>query len=166
MRDRRYRRSLFTLIEILVVMVIIVVLAGVLMAGTRAVFDKMRKSKAEAQIQAITLAFESHYNDRGYYPQQPTSGKIPKSLIDGVTNSSTGQLYLNVKDVGLSYDKNDFLVDPWFDGDDKGFWYYQCPGTHNVEKFDLWSHGADQDGYDGNSVGTLDVNDITNWRRN
>jgi hypothetical protein len=46
----------------------------------------------------------------------------------------------------------DFIMDAF----GNAFWYV-CPGTHNPQKYDLWSLGPD--GTDGT------VDDICNWKK-
>jgi prepilin-type N-terminal cleavage/methylation domain-containing protein len=58
----------FTLIELLVVMAIIIVLAGLILATSGYVQNKGRRSRAEAEIAAISAALENYKADNGIYP--------------------------------------------------------------------------------------------------
>jgi len=58
----------FTLIELLVVIAIICILAGMLLAGIRAVVIKMRKAATITLIKNIDLACNTYFNDWGKYP--------------------------------------------------------------------------------------------------
>ena len=70
-------RSGFTLIELLVVMSIIMVLAGLTLAGAGFAQTQARKSRATAEIQALSVALESYKADNGDYPRsKPVGGKL------------------------------------------------------------------------------------------
>jgi prepilin-type N-terminal cleavage/methylation domain-containing protein len=70
----RYRivvlRSLssFTLIELLVVMAIIAILASLILYAGNAVIIKGQRSRAAAEIQAMSTALEGYKTDNGIYP--------------------------------------------------------------------------------------------------
>lgn len=58
----------FTLIELLTVMAIIVVLASLVLMGTRFSQDKSYRLRAESEIRAMCTACESYKADQGVYP--------------------------------------------------------------------------------------------------
>ncbi len=58
----------FTVVEILVVMSIILVLAGLVLATSSYVHNKGARSRAEAEIAAISAALENYKADNGVYP--------------------------------------------------------------------------------------------------
>lgn len=58
----------FTLIELLVVMAIIIVLAGLILGTANYVQKKGYRSRAEAEIAAISAALENYKADNGVYP--------------------------------------------------------------------------------------------------
>ena len=59
----------FTLIEILIVIGIILFLAGLLLAVSGFVQEKGKRSRAEAEIAAMSAALESYKADNGIYPR-------------------------------------------------------------------------------------------------
>src|SRR5207249_181878 len=59
----------FTLIEILIVIGIILFLAGLLLAISGFVQEKGKRSRAEAEIAAMSAALESYKADNGIYPR-------------------------------------------------------------------------------------------------
>jgi prepilin-type N-terminal cleavage/methylation domain-containing protein len=63
------QRSAFTIIEVLIVMAIILVLAGLILATSGYVQNKGRRSRAEAEIAAISAAMENYKADNGIYPR-------------------------------------------------------------------------------------------------
>jgi type II secretory pathway pseudopilin PulG len=58
----------FTILELLVVMTIIIVLAGLILATFGYVQKKGARSRAEAEIAAMSTALESYKADNGIYP--------------------------------------------------------------------------------------------------
>jgi prepilin-type N-terminal cleavage/methylation domain-containing protein len=67
---RRPRRSdSFTLVELLTVMAIIAILAGLILAAGIGVINKGMRSRASAEIQAMSTAAEGYKTDNGIYPQ-------------------------------------------------------------------------------------------------
>ena len=73
------RRSGFTLVELLTVMAIIAILAGLILSISGYASKKAATSRAQSEIQAISTACESYKADNGTYPCQPlaVSGSIP-----------------------------------------------------------------------------------------
>ena len=64
---RRYNAG-FTVIELLIVMAIIIVLAGLILATAGYVQKKGARARAEAEIAAMSAALESYKADNGIYP--------------------------------------------------------------------------------------------------
>jgi prepilin-type N-terminal cleavage/methylation domain-containing protein len=63
------RAAAFTLIELLIVMAIILVLAGLIIATSQYVQKKGQRSRTEAEIAAISSALENYKADNGIYPR-------------------------------------------------------------------------------------------------
>jgi len=59
----------FTLIELLIVIAIIAILAGLVMAMAGYVQTKGKRSRAEAEIAALSAALENYKADNGVYPR-------------------------------------------------------------------------------------------------
>jgi prepilin-type N-terminal cleavage/methylation domain-containing protein len=66
----------FTLIELLIVMAIILVLAGLILATSSYVSKKGQRSRAEAEIAAISAALENYKADNGIYPRGNASDAL------------------------------------------------------------------------------------------
>jgi prepilin-type N-terminal cleavage/methylation domain-containing protein len=62
-------KSAFTLIELLTVMTVIAILAGLVLSGYRYAQDQGARKRAEAEIQALSVALESYKADNGDYPR-------------------------------------------------------------------------------------------------
>ena len=71
----------FTLVELLVVITIIIILAGLVLATVGYVQKKGARSRTEAEIAALSAACESYKADNGIYPRgnaaDPTTGTAP-----------------------------------------------------------------------------------------
>jgi type II secretory pathway pseudopilin PulG len=63
-------RYSFTIIELLIVMAIIIVLAGLVLGTAGYVQKKGARSRAEAEIAAMSAALESYKADNGAYPRE------------------------------------------------------------------------------------------------
>ncbi len=64
-----FRAAAFTLVELLVAMVIILILAGLVLATSSYVQKKGKRSRAEAEIAAMSAALENYKADNGVYPR-------------------------------------------------------------------------------------------------
>jgi type II secretory pathway pseudopilin PulG len=97
---RRYNNKLaFTIIELLVVIGIIIALAGLILATSGYVQKKGARSRAEAEIAAISAALENYKADNGIYPTNPDTDALnPSTDVDPVTGLpnkySKASLYL------------------------------------------------------------------------
>ena len=63
----------FTIVELLVVITIIIILAGLILATTGYVQKKGARSRAETEIAALSAACESYKADNGTYPRDIAS---------------------------------------------------------------------------------------------
>jgi len=132
----------FTLIEILVVVLILGILAGIVVPRLLDKPEEARRTKAAVQIRGLEEALAIFKLDNGFYPdteqglealvEKPATGRIPTRWRAG------------------GYIKK-IPKDPW--GND---YIYISPGSHG--DFDLSSYGADgQPGGDGDDA------DINGW---
>jgi type II secretory pathway pseudopilin PulG len=70
----------FTIIELLVVIAIIVILAGLILSTADYVQKKGARSRAEAEIAAMSAACESYKADNGIYPRDPSANTATDKL--------------------------------------------------------------------------------------
>jgi len=80
----------FTLVELLTVMAVIAILAGLILSISGFAQKKGALARAQAEIQALSSACESYKADNGTYPHQPlaVSGSIPlNAAIPSDSNS-------------------------------------------------------------------------------
>ena len=75
-RRQECRRSAFTIIELLIVMAIIIVLAGLIIGTSGYVQKKGARSRAEAEIAAMSAALENYKADNGIYPQDDATNAL------------------------------------------------------------------------------------------
>jgi general secretion pathway protein G len=134
----------FTLIEIMVVMVILGILAGLIVPRIMDRPEEARRTKATIQIQSIEQALKLYKLDNGLYP---TTEQGLQALVEP---PSVGRLARKWRDGGY-LEKGKVPLDPW--GND---FVYISPGLHG--DFDLMSYGPDgEPGGEGNDA------DINNW---
>lgn len=132
----------FTLIEIMVVVVILGILAGIVVPKLLSRPEEARRTKAKVQIRSIEEALGLFKLDNGFYP---TTEQGLKSLVE---KPATGRIPSHYREGG--YIKK-VPVDPWGQA-----YLYLNPGTHG--DYDLFSYGPD-----GESGGDGDNADIGNW---
>ncbi|MCI5147368.1 MAG: type II secretion system protein GspG [Candidatus Electrothrix sp. AR3] len=134
----------FTLIELMVVIVILGVLAGMIVPRIMDRPEEARRTKAGIDIGALEQALKLYKLDNGKYP---TTDQGLQALIEP---PSAGSLAKKWRDGGY-LDKNDVPYDPW-----DYEYVYICPGLHG--DFDLMSYGPD-----GEPGGEGENADINNW---
>jgi general secretion pathway protein G len=136
----------FTLIEIMVVVIILGLLAGLVLPRVLGQEEKARINAAKTQIRAIESALDAFKLDNGFYPatdqgldaliKKPETGRIPNKWREGG--------YLKPARIPK---------DPW--GRD---YVYIAPGNEGRE-YEITSYGADNEpGGEGNNV------DIESWK--
>jgi type II secretory pathway pseudopilin PulG len=166
------RRSPFTVIELLAVMVIVAILAGLILGVSRYASAKGHDSKTLSQLLALEDALGQFQEDRGYNMSTNAltndilqlGSHFPAADVNPIgtvattdpcyrftsgrfVHSQTGNPYIP------GYNGGPYL-DAW-----KRPFLYRCDGNqNNTSTFDIWSAGRD------GVIGTDD--DITNWKRN
>ena len=140
-RTRPVARSTgFTLLELLVVMVIIGLLAGIVAPRYFAQVGKSQVKAVKAQVDGLDKALEQYRIDVGHLPTNEQGLGALQVQPSGEQNWAGPYL------------KKDVPLDPWGNP-----YNYVVPGTHNND-YDLWSWGRD-----GKQGGTGEDADIGNW---
>lgn len=96
----RNGKAAFTLIELMAVITIIVILAGLVVGGMGFVSERQAKEKARVQIALLTKALEEYKLDMGTYP--PTTDKTG-SLATAAGTSTSSILYQALFKDGYDY---------------------------------------------------------------
>ncbi len=136
----------FTLIELMVVIVILGILAGLIIPRIMGRPEEARRMKARVQMESVETALRLYKLDNGVYPsteqglqalvEAPATGELPRAWRKG------GYL-----------EKGKVPKDPW------GHEYvYLSPGLH--DDFDLVSYGAD-----GQPGGEDQNKDVNSWEQ-
>lgn len=139
-----FRRTGFTLLELIIVMFILGLLAAIVAPRFMGETDKARVTEAKVQTRNFETALKLFKLDNGFYPdtqqglealvEKPHSGRIPTKYREGG--------YLEQREIPL---------DPWDNP-----YIYISPGLNG--DFDIVSYGADgQEGGEGYDA------DIKNW---
>jgi general secretion pathway protein G len=138
------RRSAFTLLEVLVVIVVIALLATFVAPNLFRNVGDAKTATAKAQIESLSTALDTNRLDNGRYPStaQGLAALWQKPTIDPPTNWREPYVRKAIPD------------DPW------GRPYvYVAPGKANPSGFDLATYGADgQPGGDGDNA------DVLSWK--
>jgi len=139
-RRKRHGEQGFTLVELLVVMVILVLLASVVGPRVLGYLGSSRAKTAKVQIEALSASLELYKLDNGSYP---SSNDGLKALVEQPAGQSSWS--------GPYLKKRKLPLDPW--GQD---YNYRFPGKHG--EFDIFSFGADKkEGGDGENA------DVVSW---
>ena len=153
------RKSAFTLVEIMVVVAIIAILAGLVLGTAGYATRKADHSKAVADMEKIKNGLEEYRLQYGGYPENLNEDN-PKALSAALWEKPQDdgiKPFLIMKgwnDDAIQYD----VLDPW----GNPYHYYYNPkgdpryAEHNNSKFgyDLWSDGPDK---------VEEADDINNW---
>jgi len=126
----------FSLIELLVVLMILGLIAGLVVPNVLERGEDAKLKAAAAEVQRLSMAVDEYYLDNGRPPEELNQ------LVDKPASASNWNgPYINESN----------LNDPW-----ENSYQYRYPGQHR--SYDIWSHGAD-----GSPGGEGTNADITSW---
>lgn len=177
----RRRHRGFTLIEMLATITIIVILAGLVVAGMDYVKEKQKRATAELQIKLLANACEEFKLDQGFYPgrsdNSPSDGKNMSNELysdlywdsnrdgSGPLNDTTQKIYL--AELDPDHNKQGWIdgkgqaariLDPW-----KNEYRYRKGANAQSPDFDLWSIGKDGRTNPENPKDKVNRDDIRNF---
>jgi general secretion pathway protein G len=130
----------FTLIEIMVVVVILGILAGIVVPRLLDRPEEARRTKAATDIRGVEQSLAMYKLDNGFYPT------TEQGLQALVTKPETGRIPNRYREGGYL---NKVPVDPW-----GNIYVYLSPGIHG--DVDVISYGSD--GQPGGEGSDADVN--------
>jgi len=142
--NRKLNNRGFTLIELMVVIVILGILAGLIVPRIMGRPEEARRAKAAMQMESMETALKLYKLDSGTYPS------TEQGLQALVEAPSVGEPPRNWREGGY-LEKGKVPKDPW--GND---YVYMSPGAHG--EYDLLSYGAD-----GEPGGEDKDKDIASW---
>ncbi len=141
--ERSAGREGFTLTEILLVVIIIGVLAGMIVPNLAGKSEQARRAAAKADIEAnLSMALDMYELDNGTYP---TTSQGLKALVQKPSDPPVPENWS-----GPYLKKKVIPRDPW-----KNDYVYAFPGSHNTEGYDLSSLGQD---------GVESGDDVISWQ--
>ena len=141
MRQIKNRKQMgFTLLELLVVLGIIAMLAGIVGPQVMKHMGESKTKAAKVQLEDLASTLDMYKLDAGTYP---STEQGLNALIEAPDNARHWS--------GPYLSKSKIPLDPW-----QNEYHYVFPGEHG--KFDIFSYGAD-----GNEGGTGEDQDIVSW---
>ena len=146
MNRTNLRRAGFTLIEIMAVVLIMGLLAGIVGTVVVGQIDQARSQTARAQIKQLESALTFYQMDNGRFP---TTDQGLRALVEAPT---TAPLPLNYRRGGY-LQGGQVPMDPW-----GAPYQYLSPGESNPTGIDLWTLGSD-----GQPGGEGPDKDVGNW---
>jgi len=165
LRPHKNRLASFTLVELLTVMAIILILAGLILSAASGVMEKAKRTRAQNEIQGMSAALEGYKTDNGIYPSTNVATSFGMQNSTLLTNSAAALYFSTTLDgtssqyqqtsqvlyLGLTGQTNftdtpaagaKAVKDPW------GYSYGYSVGSatsapiNGVGFFDLWSTGG------------------------
>ncbi len=101
MKKNNQKNLGFTLLEMLVVMLIIIVLAAVGLRSFNASRNKSRDARRKSDLEQLQRALEMYHSDKGYYPVHTADGRL--IVADGGSPLEWGQPFVDPDGSGGVY---------------------------------------------------------------
>lgn len=184
-------RSAFTLIELMAVLAVIAILAGIVIGGVQVAQRRAARNRAVADLERLATAIENYRGAKGYYPSSERPGSGPgrqfedalvfRLLYEPVAAGAGPHIELRSRDldadvgaIGAAAQAGTLLrdrrfVDPW----GRPWRYRRWGQLGSAERASPWHpddagyRAQNSDTYDLYSVGPDGVfgtaDDITNW---
>jgi general secretion pathway protein G len=141
-RRRHLRRAGFTLLEILVVLAIIGLLAGLAITNVDKIFGSAQTSTAKLFVNQTLKAGLNLY--RIHTGNFPTTAEGLQALITAPSGKAD-------KWHGPYIEGGKIPLDAWNEP-----YQYEYPGKRNKDSYDLWSKGPDKQSGTGDDIGNWD----------
>jgi general secretion pathway protein G len=140
-RSLKHSRAAFTMLEIMLVVMIIVLLLGFAINNMRGSIDFAKETRIKGDIQSLGTQLMVYQVTNGFFP---STAQGLKALVSKPESDPRPRSWRKLM--------AEVPQDPF--GNE---YQYQSPGTHNSDGYDLFSAGADR------KPGTAD--DIGNWTK-
>ena len=142
------RNKGFTLIELMMVLIIIGILAGLITAASFRAIEDAKIGQAQSEIAAFETALAMYESDVGDFPLMTPAGnnQFKFWLDDGDGSTGWDGPYMNFTSGDVS---GNAATDPW-----GNIYQYQCPGVEHdstTNPFDIYTTDSD-----GNSINNWD----------
>ena len=122
-RSTPRKRSAFTLIELLIVIAIIAILAGLGFAGVNGALKTARKAEVRGMANQVKLALNSYYGEYGVWP--PNVTKTDSRFVETMTGQRTNENRRAIRflEVPKKFSSDGAIVTPprFYEGDRKQF---------------------------------------------
>jgi prepilin-type N-terminal cleavage/methylation domain-containing protein len=92
-KKSKNKHKAFTLLELLIVMIILALLAGLGLMAFGTIQMKARDSRRKQDLVGISKALDTYYNDYGVYPDTDGSGNILGCGTNGIEPCSWGDVW-------------------------------------------------------------------------
>ena len=170
----------FTLVELMAVVAIIGILAGLVLGGAGVVRQRAARGQAKAEIAAIEAGLARYHMDFGAYPvpsinisissnnyaaNPNTYANAGQTLFTNLWGAATyatttggGKQYLNVKPSMVNTSGVNYFIDPW--GYAYGYYWSGTNSLYGGAVPDIWSTG----GQSGTGTQTNQEKWITSWK--
>lgn len=154
------RRSAFTLIELLTVIAIIAILAGITYGISAGIYQRQARTTAQAELSAISSALEAYRSQYGMYPIADTGNAVARGrvLFQALTNQidpegndprrgrpfiDISKVTLSTPETGTDFSSVNYFVDPW--GNPYQYGFENDPSQAEWRRFGylLFSDGPD-----------------------
>ena len=139
----------FTLVELLVVFALLGILIGLIFPVSTGVFKRGKTSRAESEIEAISVALEAYRMNFGDYPQAQTPRQLFDALDGKLGPGETPVIltppvrpFLEAEQFSLSSAAQPEILDPW--GNAYEYRYIAlAPPAAILSGYSLYSKGPD-----------------------
>ncbi len=180
---KTHQRKFFTLLELLSVIGIIAIVAGIILGGMSYAGRRADQAKTISLMTQLEMALDAFKQDRGYYPVTNDPDDLDVYFVIRSVDSSDC-LFMQLSATAGTGNINQYqffnssthsstdptnspnrpylelgvvttTAAPYVDAYGNAF-QYLCPGANNTSSYDLWSGGPTSSADD----------DICNWKRN